>query len=127
MEQNFIGSGWPLVVRRNGGIKAVEDEACVVFQAIRMILGTAPGERVMRPAFGCEIHDFVFALNSAGTTSRIETLVRQALIQWEPRIDVLRVTAAGDQDDSTIIRIEVEFVVRATNSRFNRVFPFYLE
>ena len=127
MEQNFIGSGWPFpVVRTNGRIEAVEGESCVL-QAIHMILGTGLGERVMRPDFGCEIHDLVFAVNSARTASLIESMVRQALVRLEPRIDVLKVTAEGDEGESAVIRIEVEFVVRATNSRFNRVFPFFLE
>jgi uncharacterized protein len=127
MQRSFIGSGWPFpVVLTNGRIEAVEGDSCVV-QAIRMILGTGLGERVMRPDFGCGIHDLVFAVNSAGTASLIESMVRQALVLLEPRIDVLKVTATADEDEPAIIRIEVEFVVRATNSRFNRVFPFFLE
>jgi phage baseplate assembly protein W len=92
-----------------------------------MILGTARGERLMRPDFGCGIHDLVFAVNSAGTAGQVASLVRQALIRWEPRIDVLSVSAASDATDSTLLLIEIAYQVRTTNSRFNLVYPFYLE
>jgi hypothetical protein len=92
-----------------------------------MILGTARGERVMRPDFGCGIHDLVFAVNNATTAGRVVGEVRQALIQWEPRIDVLDVTASPDATEPNRLLIEIEYRVRATNSRFNLVYPFYLE
>jgi phage baseplate assembly protein W len=101
-------------------------EECVR-QAIWMILGTARGERMMRPNFGCGIHDLVFATNSVDTAGRIATEVRQALIQWEPRIDIVNVTAAADNTASNRLLIEIEYTVRATNNQFNLVYPFYLE
>lgn len=96
-------------------------------QAIWIILGTAPGERLMRPDFGCGIHTLVFAVNSAGTAGQVATLVRQALMRWEPRINVLNVSAVPASAESTLLLIEIEYRVRTTNSRFNLVYPFYLE
>jgi phage baseplate assembly protein W len=128
MASEFLGVGWasPLQLDTDGQIVMAHYEECVR-QAIWMILGTARGERVMRPNFGCGIHDLVFATNSADTAGRIATEVRQALIQWEPRIDIVNVTAAADNTASNRLLIEIEYTVRATNNQFNLVYPFYLE
>ncbi len=127
MSNEFLGVGWQFPVGADGGgqiVMARHEEA--VAQAIWTILATAPGERVMRPDFGCGIHDFVFAVNSAGTAGQIATQVRRSLLKWESRIelDSVRVTsnAAGDT-----LLISIEYRVRATNNRFNLVYPFYLE
>jgi len=90
-------------------------------------LGTAPGERVMRPDFGCGIHDLVFAVNSAGTAGRVASLVREALLRWEPRVDVLDVDAAADSAQPNLLLVKIDYQVRTTNSRFNLVYPFYLQ
>jgi len=129
MSSAFLGVGWasPLQLDENGQIALAHYEESVR-QAIWMILGTARGERVMRPDFGCGIHDLVFATSGAGTTGRIVTEVRQALILWEPRIDIVNVTVAtaGSTAPNSLL-IEIEYKVRATNNRFNLVYPFYLE
>lgn len=129
MSSDFLGIGWsfPVAKTEPGGQIAMAAYEASIRQAIWIILGTAPGERVMRPEFGCGIHNLVFAVNSAGTAGQAATLVRQALVRWEPRIDVLKVGAAPDSADPTLLLIEIEYRVRATNSRFNLVYPFYLE
>ena len=81
----------------------------------------------MRPDFGCGIHDLVFAVNSPGTAARVASEVRQALVRWEPRIDLLRADAAVDPRRANRLLIEIEYRVRSTNNRFNLVYPFYLE
>lgn len=81
----------------------------------------------MRPTFGCGIHDLVFATNSAETRSRVASEVRQALIQWEPRIDVIGVSTTTEGKNPTCLLADIDYRVRATNSRFNLVYPFYLE
>ena len=101
----IIGSGlaFPLQVDRRGGIALARDEQDID-QAIQLILGTAPGERPMRPEFGCGVHDFVFDSIDANTVGRMEDAIRTALERWEPRIDVSRVeidareTMARDAD-----------------------------
>lgn len=95
-------------------------------QSIWLILSTAPGERVARPTFGCGIHNLVFDSQSATTVGSVTRAVRTALGLWEPRIDLVSVDARPDEDEPNVLLIEVEYIVRATNSRFNMVYPFYL-
>ena len=127
MAQEFLGVGWqfPIQTDEKGKIAMARYEESIR-QAIWMILGTAKGERVMRPDFGCGIHDLVFAVNSAGTAGRVAGEVRRALIEWEPRIDLENVTATSGDSRSNQLLIDIEYRVRATNNRFNLVYPFYL-
>jgi phage baseplate assembly protein W len=128
VNKNFLGSGWkfPLQLDEENRIAVAQYETCVE-QSIWSILGTSPGERVMRPDYGCGIHDLVFAVNSAGTRGRIISEVKHALLMWESRIDVLDVKVSTPPDKPTLLLIEIEYQVRATNSRFNLVYPFHLE
>jgi phage baseplate assembly protein W len=127
----FLGVGWqfPVGVEPNAAPKRfarTEYEESIT-QAIWIILATAKGERVMRPDFGCGIYELVFAPNDASTRGMAEHHVREALLRWEPRIEVLlvRVIAAGAQDEE--LRISIDYRVLTTDSRFNLVYPFYLE
>jgi uncharacterized protein len=128
MKSRFLGVGWnfPLMLEKNNSriAKAAYEES--VRQAIWIILATAPGERVMRPDFGCGIHDLVFEVSSAGTATRLASHVRQALVRWEPRIDVMNVQVTSGEDRAVLF-IGIEYKVRATNNSFNLVYPFYLE
>ena len=127
----FLGVGWSFPVRPeeqgdgNPIVMAVEEES--VRQAMWMILGTAPGERMMRPDFGCGIHNLVFAPNTAGTAGQIITAVTDALTQWEPRIDVLNVDVVVDPEQPNRLLIDINYQIRRINNRFNLVYPFYLE
>jgi phage baseplate assembly protein W len=125
---DFLGAGWALPVALDGNGQIVRaDHETSVRQAIWAILATAPGERVMRPTFGCGLGDLVFAPNNALTEGLVSSSVRQALVEFEPRIDVLDVSVAADPGAPTRLLIEVDYQVRATNSRFNLVYPFYLQ
>jgi uncharacterized protein len=128
MDIDFLGVGWasPILLDENGQIKVARYEDCVR-QSIWMILGTAKGERAMRPDFGCGIHEKVFAPNSLGTVGQIVSDVRDALIEWEPRIDVLDVDVIPDSSHPNVILIQVNYQVRTTNNIFNLVYPFYLQ
>jgi Bacteriophage baseplate protein W len=128
MNDDFLGTGWsfPVESDANGQIVLASDEASIR-QSIWMILGTSPGERVMRPDFGCGLYDLVFAVNNPATTGQIVRTVREALIEWEPRIDVLDVFVTPDEAQPNLLLIEINYQVRTTNSRFNLVYPFYLE
>ena len=128
MAESFLGMGWkfPLGVDEDGRIVMSPDEESVS-QSIWMILSTARGERVMRPDFGCGIHDLVFAPNTPGTAGQVVHEVREALVLWEPRIDVLGVDAVPDATEANLLRIAISYQVRTTNNRFNLVYPFYLE
>ncbi len=128
MSADFLGVGWtsPVSLSSNGQVEMAHYEEAVR-QSIWMILSTAPGERLMRLDFGCGIHDLVFASNSAATIGQLSNAVNQALIQWEPRIDLLSVEVFPDPDLPGRLLIQINYQVRTTNNRFNLVYPFYLE
>ena len=123
----IIGSGlaFPLQVDRRGGIALARDEQDID-QAIQLILGTAPGERPMRPEFGCGVHDFVFDTIDAGTVARMETEIRGALDRWEPRVEVTDVQFDLGGADTGQLLIQIDYRVRATNHMRNLVYPFYV-
>jgi uncharacterized protein len=128
MDNEFLGTGWsfPVTTDAPGQVRmASADES--IRQSIWTILSTSPGERVMRPDFGCGMHDMVFGVNGAGTANAVAVAVRQALSRWEPRIDVLDVYAVPDPAEPSRLLIEINYQVRSTNSRSNLVYPFYLE
>ena len=127
MTEEFIGRGWafPLRTDATGGIALVSRER-EVEEAIRLILGTTPGERPMRPEFGCRIHDYIFGLADSTTANEVAAEVRRALAQWEPRIDVQDVVVSFDALDQTLLYIDVRYAIRRTNDRRNLVFPFYV-
>ena len=122
---DFIGAGWsfPTSVTPAGTIRLITGGE-EIDASIRMILSTIPGERVMRPEFGCRMWSLIFAPLTAGTLGQIEQYVREALDRWEPRIDVDRVIAVADQE-SAEVKIELDYRMRATNDVRNLVFPFY--
>lgn len=124
----FLGSGWafPASVRADG-LLAMVDHDEDVRQAIMIILGTEPGERVMRPGFGAGLGAFVFEPVSPSTMSRLGNRVHDALVDFEARIDVLDVSVATDPARRTCLMIDVRYRVRATNSFHNLVYPFYLD
>jgi phage baseplate assembly protein W len=125
--EQFIGRGWafPLRVDSTGGIALVSREQ-EIEEAIRLVLGTSPGERPMRPEFGCRIHDYLFASADSETASSIAGEVRAALLQWEPRIDVSDVQVTMDARNPALLYIDVRYSIKATNDRRNLVFPFYV-
>src|SRR6185436_6563663 len=127
MSASFLGVGWGFPVSLDGGRIAMDRYEESIRQAVWIILATARGERQMRPDFGCGIHDLVFATNSAETAGRAATDVREALIRWEPRIDLENVEVTSDPAEPSRLLIQVEYRVRSTNNRFNLVYPFYLE
>jgi uncharacterized protein len=124
--EEFVGQGlaFPLRVGATGGIALVARDR-ELEEAMRLVLATAPGERPMRPEFGCGIHDYVFAPSDATTIGRIRYEVRTALERWEPRVDVRDVTVTVDPGDSSILYIDVQYSVKGANDRRNLVFPFY--
>lgn len=134
MSKPFLGVGWPFPLvdasgqpRLNvdGSFKLSEYEESVR-ESIWIVLGTAKGERAMRPTFGCGIYDLVFEINSASTAGRVAQEVRDALLYFEPRIDVLDVQVQPSGDGEVLL-ISLDYQVRATNNVFNLVYPFYLE
>jgi phage baseplate assembly protein W len=127
MSEEFIGRGWAFPLRTNatGGIALVSRER-EIEEAIRLILGTAYGERPMRPEFGCGIHEFVFAPADATTAGRLASEVEASLRRWEPRIELVSVICTISAEDSATLYIDVDYRIRGTNDPRNLVFPFYV-
>jgi phage baseplate assembly protein W len=124
---DIIGSGlaFPVRVDRRGGVALVSGDEDVN-EAIQVIIGTARGERRMRPEFGCGIHDYVFESIDAYTVSCIEREIRLALDRWEPRIDVVEIeTDTGDAELGKL-QIRIVYALRGTNDVRNLVYPFYV-
>lgn len=125
----LIGRGWrfPVAVDATGGI-AISSHAQEIEEAIAIIIGTSPGERVMRPAFGCRVHELVFAPNNPETIGLARRYVEEALGMWEPRISVESVDVATDYTDPEAVRlnITVTYTIRSTKDRRSLVYPFYL-
>ena len=126
-DREYIGQGlaFPLQVNPQGGIALASGERDVE-QAIRIILSTAPGERVMRPEFGCRIHELVFAPQDAATESLVVYYVEEALAQWEPRIDVQEVDVSADPDRDGALLVEIKYRVKDTHDERSIVYPFFL-
>jgi phage baseplate assembly protein W len=127
MLADFLGKGWKFPVHQD--VKKQQVAISYGEESIRdsiwIILATAPGERVMRPDFGCGLHHLVFAVNEAATLSQVKKKVREALVKWEPRIDVLDVDTEV-RGRGEVLLINVHYRVRSTNNFFNLVYPFYL-
>jgi len=122
----YLGSGWTFPVRPVNGALTYSRHEELIEQAIQLILLTSQGERPMLPSFGAGLRDFVFEPNAPATHRAIEDSVKRSLVDWEPRIDVENVSVVPDEDDPDLLLIHIDYVVRATNSLYNRVFPFYL-
>ena len=125
--RDFLGVGWkfPLQVTASGKIAQARYEQRIE-ESICLILSTARGERVMLPNFGCGIHDLVFAPNNALTSSVVVQNVRQALVAFEPRIDVLEVSADQGEGEPNLLLIRINYRIRANNALGNLVYPFYI-
>jgi phage baseplate assembly protein W len=125
--EQFVGAGWafPPRVDATGGIALVHGQQELT-EAIRLILATSPGERSMRPEFGCNIHDYVFAPADAGTAGQLAYEVRLALERWEPRIEVDEVAVRFDAVDDGVLYIDISYLVKGANDPRNLVFPFYV-
>jgi len=123
----ILGSGlaFPLQVDARGALSLAGGEDDIE-QAIGLILGTAPGEREMRPEFGCAVHDLVFDTIDAAMIGKLETAIRAALDRWEPRIDIDDLTFDLSDVDEGRLLITIAYRVRRTNNQRNLVYPFYV-
>lgn len=127
-DRDFLGKGlrFPVSINLNGGVSssALEEN---VRQSIFIILGTAPGERVRRPDFGCRVHDLMFAPNNPMTAARAEIYCEEAIYKFEPRIDSVSVRAMPNPSQPNVLDLKVEYVISSINVERNLVFPFYLQ
>jgi len=124
---SIVGTGWsfPVGVNSSGGIALVSGGRDIE-QAIAIILSTSPGERVMRPEFGCRVHELVFAPTTDDTLNLARQYVEEALGMWEPRIEVVEVDTEFAAGDPRAMEIAVRYTVRGTKDERTLVYPFYL-
>jgi uncharacterized protein len=125
--RDFLGKGWrfPVSVNLTGGLSSSAFEENVR-QSIFIILGTAPGERVMRPDFGCRIHDLMFAPNNDVTAVRAAYYCEEAIYKYEPRIAEVEVQAFPNSVEPNRLDLNIAYVIAGTNDKRNLVYPFYL-
>jgi phage baseplate assembly protein W len=128
MENAFLGRGWkfPIQVDETTGQIMMSEFEEDIKEAIRIILGTSRGERMMRPEFGCGIHDYLFGLTDSTTISLLEDNVKESIMRWEARVQDVEVEAVLDQTSEGKLIVNVKYVVRSTNNLYNLVFPFYI-
>ena len=127
MPEDFIGKGWrfPLATDATGGV-ALCGGSEDLERAMRLILGTAPGERPMRPEFGCGIHNYVFETADATTAGRLAWEVKESLARWEPRVDVQDVLVTVDEFDRNTLYLDIRYSPKGSYDRRSLVFPFYV-
>lgn len=125
--KSYLGTGWsfpPHFEETHGSVLLTSDEDDIR-KSLHILLTTRLGERVMRPDFGCNLDTMVFENMDLNTKTYIFQIVKRAILYFEPRIDLVSVGIVPGTDTEGILMIEVEYTVRATNSRQNIVFPFY--
>lgn len=128
MNRNLLGKGWtfPVAPDIRGAVSMSGYEKSVE-ESIRIILGTTPGERAMRPEFGCRINEILFSPNSSRTVSLAVHYIEEAIVKWEPRVILKKVSGEQDTDNPSKVNINISYEIRSVNTFFNMVYPFYLE
>lgn len=124
---DFIGRGlaWPLTVDQSGSL-ATSSGADAISSSLHMVLDTAPGERLMRPLFGCRIWNLLFEPINANTLGLMSEAVHEAVGRWEPRVDLQDVRVTADQADQGRVLIHIDYIIKTSNDRRNLVYPFYV-
>jgi hypothetical protein len=126
MDADFLGVGVSFPLRTENGKIAWSKYEDSIRESILLILGTSIGERLMRPDFGCAIHDLVFSVNDTSTASFAIFHVEEALKKWEPRIELIKVDANADEQEVNRLNISIEYRIISSNTRYNLVYPFYV-
>lgn len=127
VQPEFLGRGWKFPIRVNGrgGLTFVGGAESIA-ESIWTILSTPRNSRLMRPEFGCGIHEYVFAPGNPSTVATISTEVHRALLRWEPRIDVVDVLVEVHLETPSVLLIQVDYRIRANNAFHNLVYPFFI-
>ncbi len=127
MPRDFIGQGWrfPILPDSSGGLGYVSGDDNVE-QSVKILLLTALGERVMRPSFGTRARSMVFAPGSIQNLRLLEVSIREALVEFEPRVQVESIRAEANPAQPWRVDVDIRYLIRRTNTRQNLVFPYYL-
>lgn len=127
--QSFLGRGWsfpPEFNRESKAVKMLEDEEDIR-SSLHVLLSTRPGERIMVPGYGCNLDELLFSPLNLTTKTYVVDLIRTAILYYEPRIDVNKIEIVQTDAFHGVLLIQIEYTIRATNSRMNMVYPFYKE
>jgi phage baseplate assembly protein W len=127
-EKSFLGTGWsfpPSFDQQHGTTVMVSEEEDVV-QSLQILLGTRPAERVMQPTFGCNLDIMLFEPITTTLVAFVKEMIQTSILYFEPRIEVDSININTVQVEDGLILIELDYTIRSTNSRFNLVYPFYL-
>ena len=127
MDEDFLGVGLSFPFRTDNGKLAWSEYGDSIRESIILILGTAVSERIMRPDFGCKLHELTYSINDTSTASLAIFYVEEALKKWEPRIEIIKVDANADKAEGNKLNIFIEYRDISTNTRYNLVYPFYLQ
>ncbi|MEQ9483945.1 GPW/gp25 family protein [Coleofasciculus sp. F4-SAH-05] len=129
LNTSFLGTGWSFPPTFNQETAAVElvSDAEDVRQSLEIILSTQPGERIMHPDFGCELNQFLFEEITQGLITGIKGIIADAILYHEPRVDLEAIDISESADQVGLLFISINYLLRTTNSRFNLVYPFYLQ
>ncbi len=126
--QDFLGTGWsfpPTFSKAEQGVKMVSAEEDIQ-QSLEILLSTRPGERIMHPEYGCNLDIMLFEPLTTTLITYVSDMIRTSILYFEPRLDLLKVDINSQQATEGLILIEIDYIIRSTNSRFNYVYPFYL-
>ncbi|BDS13991.1 GPW/gp25 family protein [Aureispira anguillae] len=126
--KSFLGSGWsfpPRFLESTEGLELSHDDRDIA-ESIFILLSTTPGERVMNPSYGCDLHSMVFSSISTSTKTRIEDLIATAILYYEPRINLVSIVIDDKDQLEGKLDINITYDIKGTNSRKNMVYPFYL-
>lgn len=128
VRSDFLGRGWSFPPSFSKELRSVAMVADIqdIKQSLCVLFGTAPGERVMLPTYGCDLWQYVFRELNTSLLNDISDVVATAIIRWETRVQLLSVTATVDPEQAGLVLIDVNFLVRRINTRSNLVYPFYL-
>lgn len=127
-DASFLGTGWSFPPTFGAGGADVETVSGHedIEQSLAILLATRRGERIMQDEFGCDLGEFLFAEISQRTVGRIRSVVTDAILHHEPRVELNEVEVSDDDAADGVLLIRIDYTVRATNTRHNMVYPFYL-
>ena len=129
VDRGFLGTGWafpPEFDRHSRAVKRVSEDDDIR-ESLRILLATTPGERIMQPAYGCELKRLVFDNISMSSITEIKDAVERAIVFFEPRIILNDIEVDTDEINDGLIRILIDYTIRITNTRSNMVYPFYFQ
>lgn len=128
MQRSFLGTGWgfPVTFQKqpDTGVRMVS-EVEDISESLVLLLSTRPGERVMRPDYGCNLEDMLFESVNESLLTYIKDLITKSILYYEPRIQLKKIDILTDRIAEGMVKVEVDFIIRSSNTRFNFVYDYY--